>query len=315
MITQQNDNAERIKITVFTPAYNRVGHLRKLYDTLLAQTFRDFEWVVVNDGSTDQTKELLHALKDENLIRMTVITQPNSGKQVAINTGVNAALGELFFIVDSDDWLPSDSLETIQYYWDSVKAENRQHEFAGVSGNRIHSDGSVNGGNVPYDVLDSDVFNYRHHLGIKGDKAEVYLTDILKQYPFPVYNGEKYCPESLVWYRIGENYKLRFFNKGIYIGDYLDGGITDRSRTIRANYPRYTAIAYKEMVNHAKMPLMGKIKAATNYWRFSPYNHYQSFSEKLSDLHPFWAILIWPVGHAFYLKEKGIIAEQNKVKK
>ena len=303
---------KKIKITVFTPAYNRAGHLKKLYDTLVAQTFKDFEWIVVNDGSTDETEKVLNRFKEEKLVQLTLISQPNAGKQIAINTGVNAAQGELFFIVDSDDWLPEDSLETIYYYWETVKSENREEQFAGVSGNRIHSDGSVNGGDVPYEVLDADVFTYRHEMGIQGDKAEVYLTSVLKQCPFPVFEGEKFCPESLVWYRIGERYNLRFFNKGIYIGDYLDGGLTARSQAIRANSPRYTAMAYKEMVNSHKSPLWAKFRASINYWRFSPYNHYQKLSEKINDLQPFWAVLTLPLGLAYYLKEKKSINHQRK---
>jgi glycosyltransferase involved in cell wall biosynthesis len=312
MSTHRHIEPHKYKITVFTPAYNRAGHLNKLYDTLCIQTFKDFEWVVVNDGSTDQTEEVLLAIQEDNIIELTLISQPNAGKHIAINTGANAAQGELFFIVDSDDWLPNDALENVNHYWETVKSENKQEQFAGVSGNRIHSDGTVNGGDVPYDVLDTNVFTYRHRMGIKGDKAEVYLTNVLKQYPFPTFDGEKFCPESLVWYRIGEKYDLRFFNKGIYSGDYLDGGLTASSKTIRAKSPRYTAITYKEMVNNTRSPLLAKIKASINYWRFSPYNKYQTFLEKLGDLEPFWSIATWPIGHAFYLKEKSFICQQKK---
>ena len=233
--------------------------------------------------------------------------QQNGGKHVAVNKGIDLALGELFFIVDSDDWLTEDSIETIILNWNLVQKLDNKVEFAGVSGNRLFPSGKVNGGEVGYTTLDSNVFDYRFIHRVKGDKAEVYLTSILKQYPFPFFEGEMFCPESVVWYRIGENYQLRFFNKGIYMGEYLTGGITDLSVPMRAKSPRYTALAYQEMANSVKMPLLGKVKSLINYWRFSPYNHYQNLNEKLNGLKPWWAILLFPIGFSMYLFEKKLV--------
>lgn len=297
-------NPDNVKITIFTPTYNRENFLGKLYETLVQQTNKNFEWLIVDDGSTDSTAQVVAGFIKEGLILIRYYNQANAGKHIAINTGVNYANGELFYIVDSDDWLPSKSIEIILYNWEQLKSSEKIDNFAGVSGNRQHPDGKDNGGSVKYNILDSDVFEYRHVHHISGDKAEVYRTDLLRKFPFPKYEGEKFCPESVVWYRIGEFYKLRFFNQATYIGDYLSGGLTDRSVQIRAESPRYTALAYKEMINSAKMPLNGKIKSLINYWRFSPYNSFQTFSEKLGDLSPWWSIALFPIGYLMYLKEK-----------
>lgn len=294
----------KIYVTVFTPTYNRAALLPKLYESLTRQSCTYFEWLIVDDGSSDNTHDVIEKFIAEHKIPIIYIEQENAGKHIAVNTGVKKARGELFFIVDSDDWLPYDSIETIVDYWKALKTENNLSAYAGLGGNRHYADGKVNGGNVPYDVLDTDVYSYRHQYGIKGDKAEVYRTSILSQYPFPHFDGEKFCPESVVWYRIGEKYKLRFFNKGIYIGEYLTGGLTDSSVRMRAKSPRYTAIAYTEMINSKKMPFWGKVKSLINYWRFNPYNTSQTFSEKLDQLNPAWSILLYPLGIFLYLREK-----------
>jgi glycosyltransferase involved in cell wall biosynthesis len=297
-----------VKISVFTPTYNRGHLLERLYRSLLDQSYLSFEWIIVDDGSVDNTSDVITGFIAENLLTIRYIFKENAGKQVAINRGVSIAVGELFFIVDSDDWLPSDALETIFQHWSDVKKLSNASKFAGVAGNRIHSTGEANGGDVDYDILDADAFYYRQHRKFKGDKAEAYATKILAKYPFPEFDGEKFCPESLIWNRIAEKYRLRYFNKGIYIGDYLDGGLTDRSIVIRAINPRYTSMLYSELANSSKLPLRRKIKAIINYWRFSPYNRHKSFSEKVKDIKGIWGPLLLPVGYLYYLKERKTIS-------
>lgn len=293
-----------VKISVFTPTYNRGNLLERLYLSLINQSFTDFEWIIVNDGSTDNTNDIIQGFIAQNELLIRYISKENAGKQVAINRGVSIAAGELFFIVDSDDWLPSDALELIFKHWSDVKKLRSAAEFAGVAGNRIRSNGEVSGGDVDYEILDADAYQYRHSHKYKGDKAEAYATKVLAEYPFPEFDGEKFCAESLVWNRIAEKYKLRYFNKGIYMGDYLDGGLTDRSVIIRAYNPRYTSMVYSELANSAKVPLRRKIKAIINYWRFAPYYRHKSFIEKLNAVHSVWSPLLFPIGMLYYLKER-----------
>ena len=118
-------------ITVFTPAYNRGYIIGKLYESLRRQSFRDFEWLVVDDGSTDDTGTLLAGFIAENKIPIRYFRQENGGKHRAINRGVREARGELFFIVDSDDHLADDALERVAFHYGNVRNDAN---FAGVSG-------------------------------------------------------------------------------------------------------------------------------------------------------------------------------------
>ena len=123
-----------MKITVFTPTYNRAYIIEKLYHSLQRQTFKDFEWIVVDDGSEDETEDLFKKIqKDKNLFEIRYIKQKNGGKHRAINKGIEIAKGELFFIVDSDDYLIDTALKTITEIEESIP-ENEKKQFAGVCG-------------------------------------------------------------------------------------------------------------------------------------------------------------------------------------
>lgn len=227
-----------MKITVFTPAYNRAYIIETLYRSLQKQTFRDFEWLVVDDGSTDDTEELFQKiLQDQNDFLIRYLKQENGGKHRAINRSVQMAQGELFFIVDSDDFLPSDSLEIITQVELSIPQTEKVH-FAGVCGLKIYSRQQELGKTFSGEYLDITTLE-RKKCQITGDKAEVYYTNILMHYPFPEFDGEKFCTESIVWDRIAyAHLKLRFFNQNIYCCDYLEDGLTKQGWQLYANNPQ-----------------------------------------------------------------------------
>jgi glycosyltransferase involved in cell wall biosynthesis len=251
-------------ITVFTPTFNRAMLLKRLYDSLCIQTFTDFEWLIVDDGSTDNTEEIVNGFIAENNIDIRYIKQQNGGKHRAINHGVREAKGELFFIVDSDDYLSNNALERVEYHYEQIKQDN---SFAGVSGTRIYENGKRIGGDTTFTVLDTNYvdLNFKYH--IDGDMAEIYRTDIMRKYLFPSFDNEKFCTEGLVWDRIATIYRLRYFNEGIYICEYLPGGLTSTMTKIRMESPMATMTYYSELI-FMDIPFMQKIKAAINYWRF-----------------------------------------------
>lgn len=304
MMEHTSPMANYPKITVFTPTYNREGLLPRVYESLVIQTFRNFEWLIVNDGSEDNTDVVVGRFIEEGKLNIHYIVQPNAGKQMAINRGVLEAKGEMFFILDSDDWLAPNALERILFHWNNVLHLKNCLQFAGVCANKLYSTGDVIGGKVDYDILDADTFEYRHRRKYKGDKAEAFLTSILREYPFPKFEDEKFCPESLVWNRIANTYKLRYFNEGIYFAEYQEGGLTSRSFTIRARNPRSISLAYSELANNSKIPFARRIKASINYWRFAPYNRHQSFQQKMASIKWRWNAFCIPLGYLLYLYEK-----------
>ncbi|MGC8972440.1 MAG: glycosyltransferase family A protein, partial [bacterium] len=122
-----------IYITLFTPTYNREKLLSRLYESIKRQSFSNFEWIIVDDGSTDNTEQMVESWLKESTFDIRYFYQQNSGKHIAINKGVREARGELFFIIDSDDWLGDDSLQDIWQTWQSIPEKQKPY-FAGVSG-------------------------------------------------------------------------------------------------------------------------------------------------------------------------------------
>lgn len=213
-------------ITVFTPVYNRAYIIEKLYKSLRRQTSFEFEWLIVDDGSNDNVAELINVwIRDKTVpFEIRYYYQENGGKHRAVNKGVQLAKGEAFFIVDSDDYLRDDAIEQISAWWSQIAKDDT---FAGISGLRCYESGEVIGGELPAEeYIDATLLEWFKY-GIEGDKAEVYKTELLKQYPFPEYEGESFMSEDVVWYAIGgDGYKVRWYNKAIYVCEYLEDGLT-----------------------------------------------------------------------------------------
>lgn len=294
-------------ITIFTPTYNRALYLKNLYDSLLNQSYKNFEWVVVDDGSSDNTEEVVQSFIKENKVKIIYEKKNNEGKHIAINRGAELASGELFFTVDSDDYLTPNALERVIFHWTEIKklpVEDRKR-FIGLSANRAYPDGKVIGGEVNENIIDADLLEFRFMKNIKGDKAEIYLLDVIRNNPFPKIEGERFCPEALIFYRLAEQgFKLRYFNENIYIGEYLEGGLTNSGLKIVRNNPIITAISYAEMVNFKKVPFFYKLKYSILFWRFTIDNKKPTFIERLKLVkNPFY-IFTYPLGFLLFLRDK-----------
>ena len=308
-------------ITVFTPAYNRGHLLPRVYESLCRQTFKDFEWVIVDDGSSDDTKSVVEKfsvlgfeLSDENETRsyenensklytlhstlkpfpIRYYYQENGGKHRAINRGVQEARGELFLILDSDDTLPPHSLELIDYYYQQIKDDA---SFGGVCGYMAHHDGTVIGRGNDDEVLDANSIEMRYKYHIQGDMLEVFRTSVMREIPFPDIPGEKFVPEALVWNRIACKYRLRVFHEVVYFRDYLDGGLTDKIVKIRMTSPIASMMTYAEL-NSYQIPFVSKVKAAINYWRF----RFCSNAKEKPAL-KWWYHWTMPLGWGMHLKD------------
>ncbi|MCD8283914.1 MAG: glycosyltransferase family 2 protein [Opitutae bacterium] len=252
--------------TVFTPAYNRAYIIGKLYESLCTQTLRDFEWLVVDDGSTDNTSQLIAEFSRQNKIAIRYIRQENGGKHRAINRGVKEARGELFFIVDSDDYLTNNALERLAFHYGEVKGDP---SFCGVSGLRKFPDGRKIGGEENWKILDCTSLEFRYKFNSRGDAAEAYKRSVLKEFPFPEFPGERFCAESLVWNRIAQKFKLRYFYEKIYVCEYRNDGLTASSVRLRRSSPTYSTTIYSELLCFRGVPVKIKLRSAINFWRFA----------------------------------------------
>jgi glycosyltransferase involved in cell wall biosynthesis len=284
-------------ITVFTSSYNRTHTLSRLYKSLLIQSFKNFEWLIVDDGSEDDTEELISGFIKEKIIEIRYWKQENGGKHRAINYGAKAAQGELFFIVDSDDYLADNALERVDFHYKKIRGNEC---FAGVCGLKVFFNGEKVGGESNFSILECSSIDFRFKHKVKGDMAEVFRTDILRKYPFPEIEGEYFCPESMVWNKIAENYKLRYFYEKIYFCDYLPDGLTAKISRIRMQSTVTSMMYYSELYK-MKIPFIQKVKAAINFWRFA-FCSFQSFNSKLKLIGPF-SLFFLPLGYLFYLRD------------
>ena len=225
-------------ITILTPAYNRAYVLPKLYLSLTEQTDHDFEWLVVDDGSQDDTEALVKGYIAENKIRIRYIKKKNGGKHDALNVGIEQITSKWTMIVDSDDRLTSNAISEIRRYANRIFQYQPKRKIAGISFLRAYPDGKTNGKNPEQNEVISDFIETRiNRKDELADKAEVYLTEVLKEFPFPVYENEKFLQENIVWISIALKYDMVFLNEAIYIGDYLEDGLTKNVMKNKLNNP------------------------------------------------------------------------------
>ena len=242
-------------ITIFTPSYNRKDTLPRLYESLKRQTVKEFQWIVVDDGSEDGIGKLMADYINEGAMDIIYEYQKNSGRMRAVNRGVQLAQGEYFFIVDSDDYITDTCVETIL-----KEAKELPENLGGMIFRKIDmASGKVTGKPYPEYRIDSSPIEIVYKLGIDGDKAEVFKTDILKKNPFKEFEGEKFIPEATVWVKIGEEYKMRYIDEGIYFFEYLEDGYTKNFNSLMRKNPKGFEFYYQEMLKY-NIPFTNKIK-------------------------------------------------------
>lgn len=251
-----------MKITVLTPTYNRAHTLPVLYKSLLEQTSNDFEWLVVDDGSVDNTESLILGYIAEGKIDVRYIKQENGGKHRALNRGIAAIDSVLTIIVDSDDYLSDDAIETILKYYEKYE-ENEM--IAGFSFLKAYSSTrSVIGDNYPQEEFEDNYIECRIKKDVKGDKAEVFYTDILKKYNFTEFENEKFLSEDVVWIEMAKSYDMVYINKPIYFCEYLEGGLSKSDKKIKFNSPLGSMYRGKQLM-YEKMNVSTRIKGAIIY--------------------------------------------------
>ena len=286
------------KITILTPSYNRAHTLPALYESLLKQDADVFEWLVVDDGSTDATRKLVEGWQGEGKISIRYLHKQNGGKHTALNEGIRLIESELTFIVDSDDWLPENAVEIILQYHEKYR---EMEGLCGYSFLRFYPDGKVNDAFYPQDEWIDTYINARINAGIAGDKAEVFFTDVLRQYPFPVYEGEKFVPEDLVWVQMSGPYKMVHINRCVYISDYLEGGLTRSGKRMKIHSPKAMTERARLYLNDASVNKKTKCKMILLY---VIYGHFAQYSEKklANDLNrKVWYIAGFVPGTVLYL--------------
>lgn len=255
--------------TICTPTYNRKELIKRLYDSLCKQENKDFEWLVIDDGSIDNTNELFEELcKKNNEFNIVYKNKENGGKHTAINYGLDYAKGKVFAIVDSDDYLKPNAVKKIKEYFEDLANNNSESKkFAGVVAQKCYENNKNVGTTFEGNVIDAKSTE-RKKYKIDGDKFEIYYTEILKENRFPVVENEKFMTEAILWNRIAtQGYYLRWHNDNIYVCEYLEGGLTDSREKMIENSPKGYALYIKEQVKYGTITLKQKLGYYSFYYK------------------------------------------------
>lgn len=258
------------KLTVFTPTYNRAYCLGKCYESLVKQTCKDFIWLIIDDGSSDGTKELVESWKKENKIDIKYVWQKNMGMHGAHNTAYELIDTELNVCIDSDDNMPEQAVEKIIFMWEKYGS----NKVSGLIGLDAHSDGTIIGTKLPDQIETSTLFELYNKYGVTGDKKLVYRTELTKQYPYPLFQGEKYVGLAYKYYKLDQKYKMLLMNEVLCCVEYLeDGSSLNMFRQYRRN-PKGFAFYRKELM---------KLPFASPSFKFRQAIHYVSSSIMTKD--------------------------------
>lgn len=285
-------------VTIFTPTYNRAHLLPNLYKSLCMQTSLNFEWLIVDDGSSDNTEVIVKLWIVEKKIRIRYYKKENGGKHTAINMGAKLANGELFFIVDSDDTITNDAIETLITEWERVRDQN----LCGMSflkGEKINGEIKCRKESIyPKDNIISNIIEMKYNRGVSADTAEVWTTECIRKHPFTVYPGEHFMSEGVVWIRMCKEKDLLIRNKIIYIYEYLEGGLTKQGKKLRFLCPKGGIEGSLETMSH-HFNIKMRIKQTLLYIVYSKFD-----GRSVSDLFkcPYKSLVAFclPVGYLLY---------------
>lgn len=208
------------KITVFTPAYNRAYTLPVLYNSLLRQSNQDFEWLIIDDGSTDNTEEVVTQWEQEKKIPIRYIKQKNKGMLAAHNTAYDHIHTELNVCIDSDDYMPDNAIEIILNHWEEHRASN----IAGIVGLDMDNSGKIIGKKFEQSPWQVNYSTFHKIRGI-GDKKFVLRTEVVNEYDrYPEYEKEKFPSAGWLYHKIDQDYKYIAINEPLCIVEYLADG-------------------------------------------------------------------------------------------
>ncbi len=229
-------------LTIFTALYNRKAFLSRVYESLKRQSCHDFEWLVVDDGSTDSPEELIQTwINQEKAFPIRFFQKENGGKHTATNLALEKAAGDFFLFLDSDDYLTDHALSLISQWIENLPPDFEQKKFLGVSGQKINSDGDYllwkttnDGRQIPYGgmpnfdhTLTCTIIERSELYHMRGDCCEVFCTDVLKQYPFPIFPGERFLAEDAIYSPLSKDgWMIEYHKEPLEVCEYQIQGLS-----------------------------------------------------------------------------------------
>jgi glycosyltransferase involved in cell wall biosynthesis len=292
--------------TVFTPTFNRAHTLPRVYDSLLNQTFKDFEWLIVDDGSLDNTKELIDLWINEKKINIHYFKQNNQGKHVAMDFAVEHAKGYFFLTLDSDDSCVQNALERFVYNWETIPV-NERAKFSAVTALCMNEEGNPLSKET-FTFKDSNSLDCKFKYKFETEAWGFQKTAVLKEFKFETKITNSLVPESYVWFRIAEKYKTRFVNE--YLRVYYTGH-SSLSNTKIKNKAEGLIFYYTYLLNYQlsyfKYVPLHFIYYAAKLTRYSLHNN-TKFSTVFKELKTNYGKILFlsciPLGMIFYIYDK-----------
>lgn len=300
--------------TVFTPTFNRAGTLHRPFESLRAQTFRDFEWLVIDDGSSDGTRAVVERWQQEADFPIRYIWQENRGKAGAHNRAITEARGRFFLPLDDDDACMPQAMERLYFHWNTIPYP-QQSTFAGVTGLCVDQHGALIGDPFPLDVFDSDTLEIIYRYRVAGEKWGFMRTDILRACPFPIPDGyHGYVPEGIVWARIARRYRTRFVNdvlRTFYVGHDSVSHLSRRQLNHMQRNAEGLALQKRlilnEQIDYVRLAPLDFARCAVHYARFSLHRK-EPIAQQWRELTNWRArglyMLALPAGYALYARDR-----------
>jgi len=278
--------------TIFTATYKGEHLLPALFNSLMRQSNKDFEWILVNDGSPDNTDDVVEEMRKKTDFPFQYYKkETNGGKTTAVNTAIPFARGEMCLMVDHDDYLSDDAIDIINRYYPQIKDDK---EICAVTFLRHHHNGKPIGTQKNPDNIITDFCSYRTFYNVVGDRAEVVKTDYFRKLcPIPTFENENNCLDGYVWLMLAKEYKSLFIanEKPLYYCEYLPAG---RSSNKVYNSPRGDMLCWNLFASMNQTNLWQKLNAYIHYWQHFFEAGNLKFSDAYSDLSHKWGIAVIP---------------------
>lgn len=280
-------------LTVFTPTYNRANTLRRTFESLFKQKFRDFEWLIIDDGSTDETASITKTFKEEANFLVRYYQQEHGGKHRAYNKALELAAGDYFFTVDSDDWLTVNSLEDIVH---NLSINKEIDSVCGLMALKENANGMIYGSRFPKSPMITTLLQLEK-LKCVGERSLVFKTQIARLYPFPTIDDETFVTESVIYDRIGQNWPFLAVNSSLTICEYQSDGLTENIYKLMWDNPIGFMIYHAQRVNQAG-DVIPAIKHTLRYHAFRVIaNDTNTNSHSYSGRYRFIVNLLAPLGY------------------
>ena len=292
----------RFSITI--PTYNRAHLLPRTLKSIEHQNRLDIEVIVIDDGSTDGTQQLIEQWSKDQPFPVHYHWQQNCGKQSAVNRAVRLANGEFFVVPGSDDSLTENALNAMDNYWRAIP-DDEKSLFAGIIGLVRDLNGNLLGKKFPNSPFDANHPIIAHDLQLAGERFGMLRTEVMREFQCPVFPGETYIRGSIVEWRLATHYKVRYVNEVFLLAEYQPTGLSADKFKQRILNPNGFRLYFQETINlsHLVRNKPANLKHYANYIRFSLHSRFPISQQLKCIRHPWWWFLALPRGALHYIKD------------